>query len=523
MFECRRVQILRGGVPVIHEISTGFRRGEFSALVGTSGGGKSTFVKALLGLIPFSGDIRYRGHALTPERIQGRVGYVPQFSVAYPKLTVEEAVYFHRELHTADRSKAVPDVLRTVGLEEHRSKRVEVLSGGQLRRLSLAMELILSPEFLVCDEVTTGLDPAAEGSILELLKSLTRAEGIGIVCVIHNLDQLPRFDWMVSLSSGRVAYQGPPPEAGASHVDLQSAPPPEPGPGEAALPPRPHPPWLTQWLRLLQRRSILFGRDRGYLFLVIAITLGFPLIVVLFAWNGLPQIQNLGLEHQGGLGAFLEEVRVRERNLEAANLATALIMFQVILLTLIGSNNGAREIAGERPQYEHERLHGLSTSGYLMAKLTFTGVLAFLQGLYMMGFVKVVCGFPGSAWLQGLLLGVTCLSMTWVALGLSALYRSAERASLASIYLVGFQFPLSGVVLALPEALTWLIRPFIHAYWGWAGYLSTMRTTRLYDAWRLANQDWLPPAWLSAMALSGLALAGVVMILVGCRRRFALG
>lgn len=94
---------------------------------------------------------------------------------------------------------------------------------------------------------------------------------------------------------------------------------------------------------------------------------------------------------------------------------------------------------------------------------------------------------------------MSCVAMTAVCLAFSSLFNSPEKANVVSIYLVGFQLPLSGVVLALPEALKWVCRPFISTYWGWAGYMSSMRDTRIYDAYVQTRAAWeyLPSASLS--------------------------
>lgn len=105
-------------------------------------------------------------------------------------------------------------------------------------------------------------------------------------------------------------------------------------------------------------------------------------------------------------------------------------------------------------------------------------------------FVKLVCGFPGSAVVQCVEMAAACVAMTAVCLAFSSIFSSSDKANLVSIYLVGFQLPLSGIVLALPESLKWVCRPFISAYWGWAGYMSSMRESRIYDAYVLTKPDW---------------------------------
>jgi hypothetical protein len=255
---------------------------------------------------------------------------------------------------------------------------------------------------------------------------------------------------------------------------------------------------------------------------MLAITFGFPVMVVIFALSGLPQISSPSLLQPQG--ASIEAIRAQlNYAIEAAktsSLVTGLIMFQVILLTLMGANNAAREIAGERLLYEKERLTGLRPSAYAASKLVFTGVLAIFQGVWMTGFVKVICVMPGPWLAQTTILALSCLAMTWVCLAFSALMVSPEKASTLSIYLVGFQLPLSGVVLALPSYLVWVCRPFINAYWGWAGYLYSMEQTRLYDAFTYTNpHTWVADTAQAGAVLIGHAVLGAAVAWWGCQRR----
>ena len=111
---------------------------------------------------------------------------------------------------------------------------------------------------------------------------------------------------------------------------------------------------------------------------------------------------------------------------------------------------------------------------------------------------------------------LACVSMTAVCLGLSAVLPSADKASLLSVYLVGFQLPLSGIVLALPDGLVNLCRPFITAYWAWAGYFATMIDTRLYDAFRLESNEMIPNTGLASCVLGLHDACGVFLVFYGC-------
>ncbi|WP_309397983.1 ATP-binding cassette domain-containing protein [Cerasicoccus maritimus] len=548
MLRCKNMIVRAGGQGpmILRGASAEFLEGGLNAVIGPSGCGKTTLMKAILGILPSEGEA-YCGDQLIrrSEDLVGLVGFAPQFSIAQPKLTVEESIRFTLQLNVADtakRKQRLEDILETIGLAQHREKRVESLSGGQLRRLGLGLEMTLDPQCLVCDEVTSGLDPLSEDQILALLRSLSERDGKTFLCIIHNLAKLELFDRITVVYEGDVVFQGNNEELCAyfgipdalhlydllnqhelSHwqerwAEAKAAletPPPQPAQSVTEA----RPGMAAQFMTLLSRRLLLFFRDSGYLWLTLAITFGFPCLVVIFALDGLPQIESLALEREGTLQQMQEEIQIRIEKMETASLVTGLIMFQVILLTLMGSNNGAREIAGERTLYEKERLSGLSVGSYALSKLVFVGVLAALQGAWMTGFVKVICQFPGPWLSQIAVLAGVCVSMTLVCLGFSALFRSAEKASLLSIYLVGFQLPLSGVVLALPSYLIWVCRPFINAYWGWGGYMSSMVDSRVFDAYRDSNSEWITSPWLALTVLGLQGTAGIVMVAIGCSKK----
>ena len=551
MLHCSNLTVRAGkdGPVLLHGVSARFAPGRLHAVIGPSGCGKTTLMKAMLGLIPATGDSGFGDERLDGDTgLAGRVGFAPQFTTALPQLTVAECLGYQLKLSVAgdaERARRLEAVLATTGLAPHREKRVAALSGGQLRRLSLGLELTLDPPALVCDEVTSGLDPNSEAAILALLGGLCRDGGKTAVCIIHNLAALDAFDTVTVVFKGHVIFQGPLPallahfqipdalrlyavleEQPAEHwVALRDAACQDETdtPAPVALPtPAERPGAVSQFATLLSRRTLLFFRDHGYLALTLAISFGFPVMVVIFALKGIPEVPSVPLDRITASMAQAElALKVQLERANIASLASGLIMFQIILLTLMGANNGGREIAAERTLYEKERITGLRPGAYALSKLVFTGVIAVLQGVWMAGFVKVICGFPGP-WLDQCAMMAACaLAMTWVCLGFSALLASPEKASLLSIYMVGFQLPLSGVVLALPPALEWVCRPFVNAYWSWSGTMRSMDGQRLYDAYReTASADLVIAA--PAVALAALlihAAVGIAMTTAGCRQR----
>ena len=192
-------------------------------------------------------------------------------------------------------------------------------------------------------------------------------------------------------------------------------------------------------------------------------------------------------------------------------------MFQVVLLALMGSNNAAREIAGERLIFEKEKFAGVRPAAYVASKACFLGVLVLVQSVWMGVFVNVIVQFKGNLATQILLLTLVNASLTAVCLGFSSLMKTAEQASLVSVYLVGFQLPLSGAVLALPKVLSAVTQPFIASYWGWSGFIQTMLDTRFYDAVGSVTQTKLDDGLPLCMWLGCHVVLGLIIAYTGCK------
>ena len=183
----------------------------------------------------------------------------------------------------------------------------------------------------------------------------------------------------------------------------------------------------------------------------------------------------------------------------------------------MGSNNAAREIAGERLIIEKEKFAGVRPSAYVASKAAFLGVLVLAQSTWMGVFVNYVVQFKGDPFTQLVVLVLVNAALTSVCLALSSLMKTAEQASLVSIYLVGFQLPLSGAVLALPKVLSAMTQPFIASYWGWSGFIQTMHDTRFYDAMVNVSQTKTAPGNLCLFVLLCHVLMGLFIAYMGCK------
>jgi hypothetical protein len=184
----------------------------------------------------------------------------------------------------------------------------------------------------------------------------------------------------------------------------------------------------------------------------------------------------------------------------------------------MGANNSARAIVASRQVFEKEKLGGVRAGAALTAELVFLAGIVLAQSAWMTLFVKFIVGFPGDVMQQlAMLVGVNA-AITSTCLAVSAWAKSTEQASLISVYLVGFQLPLSGAVLTLPAWLNAGVRPLISSYWSWSGYLQTLRETGFYDAARRVSDTPLAPVAVCAWVLLSHTLIGIAIAWLGCRR-----
>ena len=517
--------------------------GSFVGVIGPSGCGKSTLLKTLAGILPPSGgEVFVGGYPVQTLRREFplAVGYLPQFAAFHDALTVREvladaaALRLPRSVSKQQRDEWLEHIASLARLESFYDQPCGTLSGGQRRRVALAEELVGDPPFLFLDELTSGLDPHSEEEMMYWLADLTMNTGKTVVLVTHAVKNLALCQSVAFLHQGRLLYQGSYPgllesRAAASIEDVyraadeeqtgatefvptpeaSSMASPQPQPLQTAQPPA----GWEQLPALVARQARLLWRDRGQMWLQLILLLTFPALVTVFASSGLPQVRNLSLGLESNvLRTLIEQLSYLKESFHAASLISGLTMFQVILLTLMGANNGAREVAKERGVLEKELRAGLSPWAYVGLKLAFVTLLSLVQAGWMTAFVKVGCGFPGGFLLQAGVLFAATLAMSCTCLAISAFAASPERASLLSIYLVGLQLPLSGAILALPETVRWITRPVISAYWGWAGYLRTLEATRHYDVVREVTNASLAPygICLGVLALHTLISLGVM-------------
>ncbi|MFH1263994.1 MAG: ABC transporter ATP-binding protein [Pseudomonadota bacterium] len=196
-----------GPVRAVHGMSFEIERGEMFALIGPDGAGKTTTLKMILGLLPSdSGRIETLG--LSPERdrlvLAEKVGYLPQRFSLYGDLSVDENISFFATIHGVGhwRSRRA-ELLKMMRLDPFRTRLADRLSGGMKQKLALCCTLIHTPELLILDEPTTGVDPVSRREFWAILSGLKR-DGITIVLTTPYLDEAERVDRVALMMKGRL-------------------------------------------------------------------------------------------------------------------------------------------------------------------------------------------------------------------------------------------------------------------------------------------------------------------------------
>lgn len=455
------------------------------AVVGPSGAGKSTLLGALTGQRPADhGTVLYDGRDLYRDyaELRQRIGLVPQDDILHAQLTVRAALSYAAELRfpqdtaKAERQARVEEVIRELGLEQRADQPVHSLSGGQRKRVSVALELLTKPSLLFLDEPTSGLDPGMDRSVMHMLRGLAD-DGRTVIVVTHSVLSLDVCDRLLVLApGGRIAYYGPPedtlayfgyeqwPEAFEAferdqgrdwagefrtsplHRQYVSEATGQPrvsrsGPVVIAPPPRPRSRG-AQLGTLIRRYATALGADRTFLVIMIAL----PFV----------------------MGAMARALAGSKLTQETAMNALLILCVGGVLT---GAANAVRELVKERVIYQRERAVGLSRSAYLLSKVVVLGTITVLQAvvLTLVALFGVDLNAPGG---EGVLMpplveitvAVALLAFTAMMLGLlvSALVRKEEVTMPLLVLLAIVQVVFCGALLKLDgvpglEQLSWLV------------------------------------------------------------------
>ncbi len=214
IFSGKKIQ----AVQALREVSLTVRRGRVTGLVGADGAGKTTLIRIAAGLlVPTSGSMTVLGLDSVADtlEIQSRVGYMPQKFGLYQDLTVAENMDLYADLQgvpARERAGKYERLLQMTDLGRYTRRRAGALSGGMKQKLGLACALIKSPEILLLDEPTVGVDPVSRRELWKIVYQLVEQDDIGVLVSTAYLDEAERCDQVVVLHEGRILAQGTPDE-----------------------------------------------------------------------------------------------------------------------------------------------------------------------------------------------------------------------------------------------------------------------------------------------------------------------
>ena len=528
-FEAAGLSVLVSeGRTILDDVTFTLPENCFLAIVGPSGAGKSTLMKALTGFTPADkGTVLYNGRDLyeSIEELRPRIGYVPQDDILHPQLTVRKALGFAAELRfpsdvtKQEREQAVNGVMEELGLTHRADLPIHKLSGGQRKRVSVALELITKPSLLFLDEPTSGLDPGFEKSAMELLRELADG-GRTVIVVTHSLQSLHLCDRVIFLSpGGTTAFFGPPKDAleyfaQSDYADVFRALEREQSerdfkgqfvqsrfyrqyvsePAERArilnkegaqpAPPRPaQRSWAGQLSVLVRRHIAVIAADRGLLLMLLLLA---PILgVALFAVLG-----------SDGLKVVVDTLPDGKRG-PVPNTGSMNVLFGLVFcIGLVGVVDSFREIVKELPIVRRERSIGLSLSAYLTSKLVVLIPFVLLQSTVLTLMAVARQGGPKTSNLLSPPLlelvvdvALTGLAAMIVGLLISAAVTTSDKATPLMAATVAASLLLAGALFDLRDKP--VIRELSYvtsSRWGFAASASSADITKLE-----VNQCQAPP------------------------------
>jgi zinc transport system ATP-binding protein len=209
ILEIENLTVKYNGHIILNSLNYHVKAGEIVAIIGPNGSGKTTMLRAILGLVPYQGKIKIMGGPL--KHALKRIGYVPQrfnFDRTFP-LTVSEFLSFVKVANEQWRE----EVLREVGITASLDKRIGELSGGQLQRVLIAKALLKEPALLLLDEATSGVDMAAEMTFFELIEHLNKTHNLTIMLISHEVNMVYSFATQILCLNQDLVCNGRPKEA----------------------------------------------------------------------------------------------------------------------------------------------------------------------------------------------------------------------------------------------------------------------------------------------------------------------
>ncbi len=489
-----------GQIRLLDDVSLSIQPNEFVGLLGPSGAGKSTLMDAMNGMRPAStGNVLINNLDFyrNLDALKQSIGYVPQDDIIHRELTVYRTLFYiaklrlSRDVSEREINQIIDEVLDVTGLSERRNVAVGQLSGGQRKRVSIAVELITKPSVIFLDEPTSGLDPGTEEKIMRLFRQIAES-GRTVILTTHAMENVKLFDKIVVLIGGKLAFYGTPEEA-LKHLDAKSfkelydklEEPIElkirnnPDANRQQLIEQTAEEWKGKFLKTPQYKQNIHeplqqfgaiqtgGAKKNH-------RLGITGAIRQFLTLSRRYAEVLGKDKLNLFILFAQApiIAVLTFFVMGANQPRDFVYFVLSLVAVwFGTSVSAREIVREKPVYQRERMVNLGILPYLASKLFVLGTIVGLQCLMLFVPLKIfdligIMAMPGESfgipqfWTMILTAGVG------IALGLliSALVKTSEMAtSLVPLILIP-QILFSGLV-GVPTGISKVISLTMPAAW----------------------------------------------------------
>lgn len=461
----KTVSTSKGKLDIVSHINLSIGQGEFVAIIGGSGAGKSSFMNCISGYSrPTSGQVLVNGDDLYDnyETLKQIIGYVPQADIVYDTLTVQGMLNYAAQLRMPrdttrqERKEKIAEVISMVELEGREKFLIKNLSGGQRKRVSIAVELLSDPKLFYLDEPSSGLDPGTEEKLMETLQRMSRT-GKTIILITHNTMNIHLCDKIIFLGKGgKLCYFGTPKDAydffGVEQLaqvynmvtdDSES--------------------WQQRFEERYGERQETYAESSN-------VNAKVPYRGAVKRQTGILTKRYFSLMFhdvkrlilllcQAPLLGFLMYLVADENLYEQYEITKAILFAFSCCAFWIGILNSIQEVCKERTVLKREYLSGLSLSAYILSKFIVLGFFCLLQAGLLLGTVNALIGLPK----EGILFSaafecyittfLTALSATAMGLFVSSLFYNADRAmTVAPILLMpqilfsGLAFTLQGVI-----------------------------------------------------------------------------